>query len=166
MKVVADSTFAATVYADTASGGLISVGVATASLDLATGGSPTTITLAGSITAGRDLDAAATNNHTILSTARSVGGGLVADKVAYSHAWLNDDTTISVADGTSLTAGRALSLTVGTTTFGQNSSSALSGSAGGAAAADDQNNGDRGARLGSGNDYAERGIDVAEPAAS
>ncbi len=56
---------------------------------------------------------------------------------------------------------RALSLTVGTTTFGQNSSAALHRDrAGGAAAADDQNNGDRGARLGSGDDVAERGIDV------
>ena len=80
--------------------------------------------------------------------------------IAYSHAWLNDDATIDVDNGTTLTAARALSLTVGSTTYMQNASEAYTGNASGAAAADDQNNGDRGARLGSSGDVAERGIEV------
>ena len=123
------------------------------------------MTLAGSITAGRDLSAAATIDHTILADARSVGGGLVADKIAYSHAWLNDDTTIGSPTGQRSRQARALSLTVGSTTFAR-TRPRLHRDRRGAAAADDQNNGDRGARLGSGDDYAERGIERRRPAAS
>ena len=62
--------------------------------------------------------------------------------------------------GLSLTAGRALSLTVGATTFGRTRPRHSRVAPEARAAADDQNNGDRGARLGSGNDIAERGIDI------
>ena len=140
---------------------MISVGRASSSLDLATGGSPTTVTLAGSITAGRDLTAAATIDHTI-PVDRAIGRRRPSSriKLAYSHAWLNDDATVSVADGTTLTAARELALTVTANDPGSNSSQAYAGSVGGAAAADDGGNPNRGVRLGSANDVVLRGIDV------
>ena len=160
VTVLADSTFVASSSADTEGGGVIDVAVATSSVDLASGGSPTTVALAGSITAGRDLTATTTIDHTVSSSSQSTGGGFVAVKIAYSHAWLNDDATVTVADGTTLTAARALALTVSAKDTGVNASAAQGGAFGSGAAADDGNNPDRGMRLGSAGDVVQRGIDV------
>ena len=161
--VIADSQVSVTSSADTFSGaGFIAVGRADSSADLTSGGgSPTTLGLYGSITAGRDITATATIDHSISSSARSYGGsGIAGGRVAYSHAWINDDLTITIGNGAMITAGRALSLTVDAKNSGSDNAQTYTGSAVGSGSDSNNTSDDRGLRVGSFGDHVQRGITV------
>ena len=91
-----DSAFSVVASADTDAGGAIQVGTAESSADL--GDSPTTMTIAGgsTISAGVDVIATATTDHSLSSSARAAGGGLVSSNNAYTRAAVDDDVTIAV----------------------------------------------------------------------
>ena len=85
VELAAVSAFDVSSNADAAGGGGLSVGKAVASTNL--GDSPTNATIAGSTTlrAGRNVTVLASNDHTLSSTARSVGGGAISGKIAFTE---------------------------------------------------------------------------------
>ena len=160
IELKAISAFDVGSSADTAGGGAISVGKAVSSTDL--GDAPTTATVASAtaLTAGRDIVIQATTDHTLSSTARSVGGGLIAGKIAYTHASVDNDTTIAVGDGASILAARAVKLQIGSGTTAKTYAETYSVALGAGADSDNTNGDTRGVRIGSSGDQADRGITV------
>ncbi len=161
VDVVVDgqSYFSASAAGDSAGGGFVSVGTAVSSVDL--GDSPTTVTLAAgsAITAGRDVTVTAGTDHTLSSSARSVGGGFAGVKTAYTHASMDDDVIVTV--GGTVLAGRAVAIRADAATTASTSSGTIAGGAGAGADSDDGNGGSRGVRLGSAADPTERKVVIA-----
>ncbi|MEO6651293.1 MAG: hypothetical protein ABIP17_01380, partial [Ilumatobacteraceae bacterium] len=144
------SVFDVTSSTDTAGGGAISVGKAISSTDL--GDSYTTATVAAGsyLSAAGDLIVEAENDHTLSATARSVGGGAIAGKIAYTHLGIDNDVIVDIGANTTLLAGGALRLLTDSATSATTKSETYSVALGAGADSDNTNGGTRGVRIGQG----------------
>ena len=158
--LTADSSFAVTASADTDAGGGIQVGTAESSADL--GDSPTSITIAAgsTVSAGRDVTAEATTDHSLSSSARAMGGGFVSVNTARTRAFVDNDVTIVVGGNANVTAGRALQLDIASNTTASTSSQTWGVGAGAVSKSDNDNDTTRGVRIGTAVDPAMRSITV------
>ena len=158
--ITADSAFSAGASADTAGGGVVSVQKAESHTEL--GDTPTSIGFAAgsNVSAGRDVIARAVTDHTITSSARAVGGGLISTNTAYTHAGMDDDVTIVVGTAGTVTAGRALRMDIATNTTASTSSETWQVGGGAFSDSDHDNGSTRGVHLGSSADPTMRSITV------
>ena len=160
------SSFDTLANADTAGGGVITVAKATAFIDL--GETPTTATVASSteLTAGGDVTILASNDHKLVSIARSVGGGLFSGKIAFTSAKVTNDVNVEIEENASIVAGGAIAIGVDSQTTMSTHSETYSVALGAGADSDNTNKDDqgndtlRGVRLGKSDDHAQRGVTV------
>ena len=122
---------------------------------------PTTATVASgtSIRAAHNVTILARNDHTLSSTARSVGGGVISGKIAYTYANVDNDVTISIGDTASIVADGAVTMTVDSSTTANTSSETYSVAIG-SGADSDRFNDNRGVHVGSSGNHADRAIEV------
>ena len=160
IELLAISSFDVSSYADTTGGGAISVGKAVSSTDLER--SPTSATVASStpLTAGGDVLILALGNHKLGSTARSVGGGAFAGKVAFTQAEVDNDVNVSIASDASIRARGAIGINADSQTTASTSSETYTVALGAGADSDNTNGSTRGVRIGSSGDKAERGVTI------
>ena len=121
------SSFDTLANADTAGGGVITVAKATAFIDL--GETPTTATVASSteLTAGGDVTILASNDHKLVSIARSVGGGFFSGKIAFTSAKVTNDVNVEIEENASIVAGGAIAIGVDSQTTMSTHSETYSG---------------------------------------
>jgi hypothetical protein len=160
VMLTADSSFDAGSSANTDLGGAIAVGTAKSWTDL--GDSPTSIDIAANatVTAGRDVTALAKTNHNLTSSARAVGGGLIAVNDAQDHAFVDNDVTIAVGTSGAVTAGRALRMDIASTTSAATSAETWLFGGGVVSLSDHSNPDSRGVRIGTAADQAMRSITI------
>ena len=160
IRLDAASAFEVLATADTAGGGVISVGKAVSSADM--GDAPTTATVAPGtrLTAGGDVSILAFNDHKLRSTATALGGGLAGGKIGYTHAAVDNDVNVVVGTGVSIVALGAVAIAVDSKTTASTDSYTIAGGAGAGADADNTNSSTRGVRIGTSGDTAQRGITI------
>ena len=163
VELTAISAFEVSSSADAAGGGGISVGRADSSANMSadSNNAPTTATVASgtSIRAAHNVTILARNDHTLSSTARSVGGGVISGKIAYTYANVDNDVTISIGDTASIVADGAVTMTVDSSTTANTSSETYSVAIG-SGADSDRFNDNRGVHVGSSGNHADRAIEV------
>ena len=154
------SAFSVTARADSAGGGVLDAAKASASADF--GRSPTTATVTGGTTiiAVDDIIITGRTDHEVLVNARSVGGGAISGKVAFTHAWLHNDLVVAIGAGAVLEAGRNIDVSVDSKTTVKTTTETEVWGVGVGADSDDTN-GDRGVKVGtSTSDPAKRSVTV------
>ena len=112
------------------------------------------------LTAAGDIEIFALNNHTLVSTARSAGGGAFAGKIAYTQATVDNDVNVAVGANAKLTARGAVVINADSQTTARTRSDTYTVALGAGADSDNTNSSTRGVRIGSEDDSAERGVTI------
>ncbi len=146
IDVKADSQFQASTFADTGSGGVVTVGEAHA--DTIVGAAPTVVQVFdnSTLTAGGDIVVLSDSTHSVTAIARSVGGGLIAGKIAETTARLLSKTETVIGRAAKLQAGGLLRIATDIDVHGLTSSETYNVGIG-AGADSDNTNDDRGVTI-------------------
>ena len=113
------------------------------------------------LVAAGDIEVVALNNHSLVSTARSAGGGAIAGKIAYTHVDIDNDVNVDVGANANLTARGDVVLNADSQTTAETISDTYVVAVGAGADSDNTNSSTRGIRIGTAADTAERGVTIA-----